>query len=156
LAQQQGGAQTPGQAAANGPYGSNVISVNGNTTTVPLYNGPNSSSEIIGTQAITNNLNSNGSGTIKIVNTNQDAAGSPTQTITMQLRNGLTQSTSVRSSDGSVNADSSTSFNAHTGTATVTTINHNANTMNIRVYDTSGGSGPVLRSNTTYNTTWVH
>jgi RHS repeat-associated protein len=154
--QQQSGAQTPGQAAANGPYGSNVIGVSGNTTTLPLYNGPNSSAEIIGTQVVTNNLNSHGSGTIKIVNTNQDIAGSSTETITMRLRNGLTQSTSVRSSDGSVNIDSSTSFSSRTGQATVTTNNHNTSTINIRVYDTAGGTGPILRSNTTYDTTWVH
>jgi RHS repeat-associated protein len=155
-AQQQNALQTAGQRAASGPYGSNVISVSGNTTTLPLYNGPNSSAEIIGTQVVTDNLNSNGSGTIKIVNTNQSIEGSPTETITMRLKNGLPQSTSVRTSDGSVNMDSSTSFSSRTGQATVTMVNHNSNTVNIRVYDTSGGSGPVLRSDTTYNTTWVY
>jgi RHS repeat-associated protein len=155
-AQQQNAVQTAGQKAASGPYGSNVISVSGNTTTLPLYNGPNSSAEIIGTQVVTDNLNSNGSGTIKIVNTNQSIEGSPTETITMRLKNGLTQGIFVRSSDGSVNMDSSTSFNSHTGQATVTMVNHNTNTVNVRVYDTAGGSGPVLRSNTTYDTTWVH
>ena len=154
--QQQSALQTAGQKAASGPYGSNVISVSGNTTTLPLYNGLNSSAEIIGTQAVTNNLNSHDSGTIVIVNTNQSIPGSPTETITMRLNSGLTQSISVRSSDGSVNKDSSTSFNSRTGQATVTMADHNTNTINVRVYDTAGGSGPVLRSNTTYDITWVH
>ena len=156
MAQQQSAVQTAEQKAASGPYGSNVISVSGNTTTLPLYNGPNSSAEIIGTQVVTDNLNSKGSGTIKIVNTNQSIEGSPTETITMRLKNGLTQGISVRSSDGSVNMDSSTSFNSHTGQTMVTLVNHNTNAVNVRVYDTAGGSGPVLRSNTTYDTTWVY
>ncbi len=108
----------------------------GNATTRPLYN---SSGEIIGTQAVTNNLNSHDSGTIVIVNTNQSISGSPTEITTMDLKNGLTNNISVQSSDGSVNINSSISYNLRTSEATVTTNDYKANTMNIMVYNVVGG-----------------
>jgi hypothetical protein len=130
-----------------------LMGVNGNTTTLPLYD---SSGVIIGTEAVTNNLNSHDTGTVVVVNTNQSLPGSPTTTETLRLKNGNTNSISVRSSDGSVNVDSRTAYNSHTLEATVTTRDHNTNNINITVYSLAGGSGPVLTSNTTYSTTWIH